>query len=605
MQILHVLVPLLLAWFTPDITDPSCPAYPAEQRALVAARIRSERNAPRTGRANIRPRSSAGNANFIDNYLFSAMDGAGVVPAPPATDEEFLRRVTLDLTGRIPTPDQVTAFVNDSNPAKDATLIDSLIGTSAFVDYWTLYLANQFQVTSSYYAFIGIPGRNQFYRYLHDFVDKDRPFADLATEVITATGDSFASGQPNFIMRGLQYSGPIQDTWDELTNTVTTIFLGVQTQCISCHDGRGHLEKINLYLSQRKRQDFWRQSAFFSRMSILDLPADASNYQRKGIISDRTTGAYNGVLADPANPGPRPPRTGGPYNAQFLFSGQVPGSGQWRRELARLVVSDPQFASATVNYLWAHFFRVGIVDPPNGWDLARQDPSAPPDPSSGFGIQPSNAALLNALAQDFAANGTSLRHTIRLMATSRAYRLSSRHPSWQPQYAFYFAKSFPRRLSAEEIYDAMVQATLTPTPMFVEGFDQPLQWAGQLPDPTEPRSDTAIQEFLNTFGRGDWFQKPRDTRSNVVQVLYLMNHYEVNYRTLGNRYYTGSSLVEQLSPGTDDQAAVRMLCLAALGRQPTDNEMAVAIKNRRGSRDDWMSDVQWSMLNELEFLFNH
>ncbi len=208
----------------------SCPAYPSEQRTAQQLRLTLERDAAKLAKARLPARAAGANVNFIDDLLFGKMAADGIEPAPPATDAELLRRVSLDLMGRIPSPEQVTAWLKDDSSAKFAGLLDSLIGSPAFVDYWTLYYAGNFEVTSDYYYFIGIPGRNQFYRFLRNFVE----------------------------------------TWDELTNRVTSGFLGVQSQCISCHDGRRHLEKINLFLSTRRRQEFWQQSAFFSRMSILE-----------------------------------------------------------------------------------------------------------------------------------------------------------------------------------------------------------------------------------------------------------------------------------------------------------------------------------------------
>ena len=593
--------------------DPACPAYPSEQRAAHMA-LRPLERAPRFASHNLKTTAGqphAAGANFIDDFIFGQMAANGISPAPPASDTEFLRRIMLDLTGRIPAPEQVVAYLNNSDPGKAFALIDSLIGSDAFIDYWTLFYGNLFQVTSEYYYFIGIPGRNQFNRYLRDFIARDRSYQDVVTELITATGDSHASGPPNFLMRGIQYSQPVQDTWDEMTNRVTSLFLGVQSQCISCHDGRGHLGSlapgqpgINLYLSTRTRKQFWQQSAFFSRMSILEQPVDAFNQQRKGIISDRTSGGYNGVLSDPGNPGPRPLRFGGPYDPVYLFTGETPQSGEWRKELARMVANDRQFARAAVNYLWAQLFRAGIVDPPNGWDLARVDAAnPPPDP---WTLQPSHPELLEALADEFIASGYSIRHMIRLMAVSRAYALSSRYPgAWRPGYARYFAKSFPRRLSAEEIYDAMAVATGTQIPLFVEGF-APLLWAGQLPDPTEPRGDGAIHQFLQTFGRGDWWKQARDTRSNVIQILYLMNDVEVNFRTWGNKYRNANSRVAQLAASNaSDADAVTQLCLATLGRYPTDGELAAAIRDKHLPREEWLSDIQWVFLNETDFLFNH
>ena len=599
--------------------DPRCRAYPHQKRAAYASRIPLDAEAgafssrgrvPRRARAaRISPLRLSGSVripqrvNLIDDHIFSKMEAAGVQPAPIISDQEFLRRVMLDLTGSIPTPEQVRTFLNDRGATKRSTLIQSLIGSDAFVDFWTKFFANQFQVTSQYYNLIGIPGRNLFHNYLRDFVERDRPYRDVARELISASGDTHQLGPPNFLMRGMQQGDPIQDTWDFLTNRVTTIFLGVQTQCVSCHDGEGHLEEINLYLAARERTEFMRLSAFFSRLNIAQVAVDAFGQQQKGIVIDRSVGAYHGIV-EPENPGPRPPRSGGPYTPTYMFDGQRPQSGAWREELARLVTGDRQFARATVNYLWAHFFRVGIVDPPDGWDLNRIDPSNPPP--APWEVQPTHPALLEALTDEFIAGNYRIRPIIRLLAESGAYQLSSRYPGeWKPEYAPLFAKHFPRRLSAEEIYDAMSQATLFSRPFFVDGFEQPLTRAMQLPDPSEPRYDAA-QGLLAFFGIGDWWRNPRTSRSSVIQVLFMMNDYEPNQRTFGNSHGWGSTRVARLTASlVTDEEAVQELFLATLGRDPAQDELATVLDHRKGDREQWLSDVQWALLNKADFLFNY
>jgi hypothetical protein len=280
-----------------------------------------------------------------------------------------------------------------------------------------------------------------------------------------------------------------------------------------------------------------------------------------------------------------------------------------------MVVNDRQFARAFVNYLWAHFFRVGIVDPPNAFDLARIDPTNPPP--SPWTLQPSNPALLEALTDQFIQGGYRIRPMIRLMVQSRAYHLSSvYHGTWTSLATLDYAKSLPRRLSAEELYDAVVTATGTPIPMLVEGIPNTLYYAGQLPDPSEPRSNQGItldsynyiRDFLAAFGRGDWNLIPRDNSSNPVLALTFMNSLTVTPRTFGNTLYFGDSLVAQLAASTVSlQDAVTKISLATLGRRPTASEISTALGYAlpNSSREQWFSDIQWAFLNETEFFFSH
>ena len=591
--------------------DPTCTNYPASSRQLDLSRLQLQRGyqaiASRPVGKPIRRLAAARN-NFIDDYIFGKMEADGVTPAPVTGDAEFLRRVMLDLTGRVPTAERIQEFLASENPNKREELVDELVGSEAYIDYWTFFYANLFEVTGRYYNLIGVPGRNLFYRYLRDFVSRDRSYGDVAAEMIGASGDSYVVAPMNFLIRGFQQGDPVQDTWDTITDRVTTRFLGVKTECISCHDGRRHLEQINLYLTERRRDEFMRLSAFFSRMNMTFVPVDAFNQNNKTLVSDRMSGGYHGVV-NSNNPGPRPPRLGGPYDAVYMFNGGKPKSDEWRRELGQLITADRQFARVAVNYLWAHLFTTGIVDPPDAWDLRRLDPKNPPsDPGTLPAIQPSHPELLERLADEFISSGFRIRPMLRLMALSAAYQLSSTYErEWQPGYTLYFARHVPRRLLAEEIHDAMAIATNTVTPMYVTEWDQPVMFATQLPDPTEPQFDNSARSFLANFGRGDWWRLPRSSNSTVLQVLYMMNDFAVNNRTFASRggFNTTSRVGQLMQSPMSDEDAVKQLFLATVGRNPNAQELAVAMSRRGTNRENWLSDVQWALLNSLGFLFNH
>lgn len=595
-----VRLPLILLLLTLGLVgdDPHCPAYPQSDRTAAQAKLLLEGSTFQQAATVETPPT----ANFIDQFIFGKMVQDGVQPAQLTNDAEFQRRVSLDLTGRIPSPDEVNRFVTDPNPNKRSGLIDQLMTSDAYVDYWTFFYSNQFEVTSRYYNFIGIPGRNLFYGYLRDFVARDRSYAQVAAELISGKGDSHKVAPPNFLVRAFQQGDPVQDTWDVATDRVTSKFLGIRSECISCHNGAGHLEQINLYLSKRTRDEFWRQSAFLSRTNLTQLAVDAFNQQWHFVVNDRSAGGYN-TAVDPGNPGPRPARNGGPYAPAYMFTGERPRTNDWRGELARMITSDRQFARATVNYLWAHFFTYGIVDPPNGWDPARMDPRKPPP--APWTLQPSHPELLEALADEFLRSNYSIRTVIRLMVQSNAYQLSSDYSGdWKPQFERYFAKHFPRRLMAEELYDAMAKATLTQTPLNVEGFDRPVYFATQLPDPSEPRSDPRVMEFLTNLGRGDWWQSPRSSNTNVVQVLYIMNGDETNFRTFATRGVS-TRVSRVLQSGASDRDAVNELFLATLGRWASDEEFSSLVQRKTSNYEQWLSDIQWALLNKTDFIFNY
>ncbi|HLH16644.1 MAG TPA: DUF1553 domain-containing protein [Bryobacteraceae bacterium] len=586
-------------------TDPYCPAYPPDARARwkeAEARLRAFRSYSAAHvHAQVRGKVVLANMpNLIDQYIFGKMQADGVAPAPQSGDSEFLRRVYLDLTGRLPTVQQAQDFLNSTDPGKRPALVEQLLASPAYIDKWTLFYGNLFQVTSGYYNLISIQSRNLFNQYLREFVSSDRSWADVAREILTASGDSYQTGPPNYMVRGIQQGDPIQDTWDTLTDQNTVAFLGLKTLCVSCHDGRGHLEQINLFLAPKKRTDFWGMSAFLSRMGMDQVPIDDYFQRYHVILMDASSGGYP-AWVDPNNPGPRPARYGGPYSPVFMLTGETPATGQYRSELARMITSNRQFARAAVNYIWAAMFTQGIVDPPGQWDIMRIDPNNPPP--APWTIQPTHPELINALADEFVSSNYSIKHMIRLMANSQAYQLSSQYGgTWNPVYDQYFARHIARRLAAEEVYDAVAQATMTAYPMEVEGYSAPINYAGQLPDPTEPRNDGTVQNFLNTFGRGDWWNNPRNSTSTIIQALFMMNDNSVNFRT-----FTGkpNRVVWLLSQNLSDTDAINNMFLAALSRYPTAAEMQAINQDRTGTRDQWFTDIQWALLNKLDFLFNH
>ena len=382
LRIARLVIVVTLTVFAAGATDPYCPAYLPETRARWGAaesRVREfQRFSASHAKSGAQRRVTlAESPNLIDRYIFGKMQADGVTPAAASGDSEFLRRVYFDLTGRIPTVKQTQDFLASSDANKRQSLIEQLLGSDAYVDKWTLFYGNIFQVTSGYYNLISVQSRNRFNQYLREFVSADRSYANVAREIITASGDSYSTGPPNFAVRAYQQGDPIQDTWDTLTDQTTVAFLGLKTLCVSCHDGRGHLEQINLFLAPKKRTDFWQMSAFFARTNIDQAPVDTFYRQIRGHYCRSRFGRLL-VLGRPEQSGPRPARSGGPYSPVFMPTGAAAASGRYRQELARMITAIASLRGAAVNYLWSAMFTTGIVDPPGQWDLARIDPANPP-----------------------------------------------------------------------------------------------------------------------------------------------------------------------------------------------------------------------------------
>jgi len=591
-------------------TDPGCPGYPAALRsdwedslaadqAYVAYARRARSLTGKNRAAADYPRDS-----FIDHQLFNKMTADGVAPAPIASDAEFLRRVSIDLTGRIPQPEDAEAFLKDTAQDKRAKLIAKLLNSPAFVDQFTLHFADKFKVSRGN-SNVGLAGRNVFYSFVRDFVERDRPYSEFIREMLTATGDVDTVPGTQFFARYIAEDGPLQDTWDNTTDVITTQLLGFKTECVSCHNGRGYLDKINLWLTRKTRQDFWQTSAFLSRMQFLRWSDDTIGFRPKVTVIEREYGNYSGAVNTPGN---RPARANMSLDPMWILNGEeVKGAANFRQELARLLTSDRQFARATVNSLWATFFNSGIVDPPDAWDLMRTDPKrAVP---AGWPFQNAHPELLEQLTDHFIQSNYSIREMVRLITSSTAYQLSAKYEgTWDPAFARYFAKREPNRLSAEELYDSIITATSTEAPMTVLGWDMPVTYGNQLPDPTEPATDGNVVTLMNQFGRGNWLTVARTNEPNLLGLLYSMNDAFVVYRTLGSvaNFVVPNNRVRKInSRAIDDDEATRQMFLATLSRYPTDAEMAMVRQRRTGTRDIWLSDLQWALLNKLDFIFNY
>jgi hypothetical protein len=347
----------------------------------------------------------------IDSYIWADFQKNAITPAPTTTDWEFIRRATLDLTGRIPTPDRVVSFVADPTPNKRAKLVDELLASPLWVDKWTMYFGDLYQNTSNKAStsLNRFPsGRNAFYQWIHDSLTNNKPYNQMATELITAASpNTYNDGPSNWILNGYITGGPTQDVMDQSTSFVFDTFLGItHVNCLLCHNGRGHLDQLSLWATNTTRYQAWQLAAHMAKTSFARVPVDPSNnniYYWNVADNPRATDyAMNTTTGNrPARVAPAGCKSGQPcfyVQPQYIFNGDAPKPGEnYRAALARNVTGDFQFARATVNYMWAHFFGRGIVDPPDTFDPARLDPDNPPP--APWTLQPSNAALLNALAQ--------------------------------------------------------------------------------------------------------------------------------------------------------------------------------------------------------------
>lgn len=535
-------------------------------------------------------------SNVIDVHVEAKLRANGIQAAPLAGDEEFLRRVTVDLTGRIPTVAEVQAFVADPSPNKRAQKIDALLASGAFNDRWTLWFADlvqNVQIANNNNLFY--PGRNAYHLWIQESIRTAKPYDAMVRELLAGAGNNFANGPANYIVRQLQRNGPPQDTYDNLAAHSAEKFLGLPLLCISCHTGAGHLEQVNGYLSKKSRTDFWRMAAFFSRTRLraerYPDPLNPNAIFTRFDVEVNPIGLYRLNTTD-GNKTPRAPASGesSTVTPAFLLDGAQPNAGEdYRAAYGRILTAHPQFARATVNLLWKEMFGRGIVEPVNGFDLA------------ALATQATHPALLEDLAASFAKN-YSLRDLLRTMANSNTYQRASAYTGTPPD-ASYFAHRSRRRLQAEVLLDAIADATSTPNRFNVRGLD-PVDRAIRIPDPLDGRRQGS-GVFLDRCGRGDRDDVARSNDSSISQALGMLNDPLVTSRVIGNNNTTVQKLI---AANSDAATIVEQLYLITLSRRPTADEQraAVAYLQAGGAGAPFrerVEDLQFVLLNSLEFLF--
>jgi hypothetical protein len=557
--------------------------------------------------ADLRPvkpvKGSVRRANFIDEHLFGRMEKDGVPHAGLASDEEFARRAWLDATGRIPPIHDLTAFLKDNDPDKRHKLVDKLVDSSGFVDRWAYYFEDLFRAGNR----MGF-GANLFHYWTKEWLTLDRPYSDVVRELLSQGGKSSHSS-PGALYFARDFvkakDDPEEkdahdlvnrpDSIDEFTITYSKVFLGINVGCISCHDGRAHLEQVNLFLASKKRSEFFQQASFYGKTRMIMNWEDGFQANTEYTVDDVVEEGY----PTKAESIVRVPRTGGPNQPAFLLTGEVARPGaEPRDELARILTSDLQFARATANRIWAELMGFGIVEPVDDFDLARYYPDQPIP--KGWSVQPSNPLLLDALAKDFQKSNFSFKHLVRTIMKSSAYQLSSHYDSeWKPEYTQYYARKFVRMLNPTQLQDAIYTATARPGNFEAKGKKAAMSM--QLVDPALATREVA--EMMRAFGQVSRDEMPKRAHTSSLQAMLMMNSKVVLDRVKAE----GDSQVDQLLrlEGEDNHSLITKLYLATLSRKPLDGEARVATRELEKNRKKGLENLQWSLLNSPEFLFNY
>jgi hypothetical protein len=509
-------------------------------------------------------------ANLVDDHVMDMLRAMRLPPSPPCDDLTFLRRVSLDLTGTLPDPDDVLAFDRDPSPSKRAALIDRLLESEDYIDSWASFwgelLQNRLERDGDQR---GRKGVRSFARWIREQVRADRPWDEVVRDVLTARGPLSQEPAGGYYL--------VNRRPEDLAEATVHAFLGVRIQCAKCH---------NHPLERYTQDDYYGMAAFFSRVKLDGKPTDEGPAVDVGVPARR--GRRKGASTDAKEVGISQPRTG-----QFLRPRPLDRStvdledGQDPRAALADWMTAPgnrTFARAVVNRLWRRFFAVGLVEPVD--DLRATNPAT-------------NEPLLDALADELVKNRYHLKPVIRLILNSRAYGLASDPLPGNAADRKFFSHYYPRRLPAEVLADAVSRATGVPEPY--EGYALGLR-ALQLPDP-KVRS-----YLLDTFGRPERVTPCACERSSDVtmpQVLHLLNGEDLARRLSAE----GGRLAVLLKSGKSDAEITDQRFLATLSRRPTaaqretvDEALSAAGPDGRAAA---YRDLLWALVNSKEFLFGH
>ena len=599
----------------------------------------------------------------IDACIEQAAEAAGVALASLTTDVEFIRRVTLDLTGRIPHPDDVFAFQFSTDPDKRANLVQELLEGEEWVgpwaDRWAMFFGDLYRNTARTAQVNRYPDtRDSFHLFLLESMQQNKPYDQMAREMLAAEGTSDGRTYPDqytdyahyqstyldyrgnpakasavaYTVGGRTIGGPIQDTYDTLAFLTARDFLGISTMdCILCHDGAGHLEGLSHWGTEAKRSEGWALASYFSdirryqswRVPGRSLPMNPNNGRRVNanyyLIYDLPEGQTQvtrggdtaGEYLAQTEGGNRPDRLNDeryvmPSYPLNQSATPVDGTLRLRDQLGLHLTQDPQFARAIVNYIWREFFSRGIVEPADQFDLHRLDPANPPQ--GEMGIQPSHPQLLDWLADGFRDNGFDLKWLMAEIVNSKAYQRSSRYAGvFNPLYEQYFVRHQVKRLTAEQIHDALVVAAGRLPRYNPSRYLRGLSFAMQFPDvvnmpPGNNRTVTPVRQLLQAFTPGDREETPRSGEGSPLQALSLMNNpFVQGLLEPDGRPGTITSLLE-----LQDPAFVARLYLTVLGRYPSPAEQTLALNHlAEGDRTERAADLMWVLFNKTDFYFNY
>ncbi len=492
--------------------------------------------------------------NFVDEHVFANLKALGIPPSAVCDDAIFLRRVTLDVGGRLPTEEETTAILASQDVGKRDKVIDDLLRSPDYADFfankWTALLKNRRDDESDTVSNFA------FHAWVRDSFLANKPYDQFVRELLAATGTVIGNPPVAWYKRVKEPKQQIED--------VAQLFLGVRMQCAQCHHHP---------FERWSQDDYYSLAAFFSQVGRKPSSTRGEDliFHKRGIAV--AANMKTGVPRKPGALGDAIPEIAADEDPRLKLADWMGGK------------SNPFFAKSLVNRYWKHFFVRGLIEPED--DIRDTNP-------------PTNPALLEALEKHFIASGFDLKELVRVITQSRAYQLSEVPNEHNLVDRQNYSRYYPRRLQAEVLLDAIDRLAGTQTDF---ANLPPGTRAVALPDNSYNQSS----QFLRVFGRPESesvCECERVQSSSLAQSLHLLNAAELKAK-LAAPTGRAERLAREDKPA---EAKVRELYLAAFSREPRPQELKTAIDylNEPGTATNanWQ-DLIWALINTKEFLFNH
>lgn len=528
--------------------------------------------------------SNAPEHNYVDKHVHAKLKALNILPSELCTDQEFLRRVYLDLCGILPTPEEVETFLADKTPARRARLIDQLLERPEYADFWASKWLDLLRCNR---LSIQVKGSQVYRQWLRGHVERNTAWSEIVRELLTASGSTFANPPANFF-RGPYGAGgaPTMRDPQAMAETTAQLCFGIRLQCAQCH---------NHPYERWTQDDYHHMAAWFAQVRFKVDPLEPGTpkpqaWQLRG----------DAIVIYPARAGEvTQPRTGKVMAPKIMGmpAPVIPPGSDRRQVLADLVTAadNPYFARATVNRIWFHLNGKGIVDAPD--DFRDSNPSA-------------NDALLDALARDFVDHKFDVKYMIRTIANSRTYQLSTHSNSTNQDDDRYFSRALlkQKRLPAEVMLDAICCATGVPekfpgVPMGTRAVQLP---DGQAIYTTGQYATWERHPFLKAFGqpaREMVCECEREGDVSLGPVLELKNGTFVRQKLQTPDNRVGKLLARKAA----DADILKELFLATLSRPPLPDEAkaALAVVEKAADKRAAWEAVHWALLNTNEFFLRH